>query len=312
MVITADLLKDTFRLTISKFKARIQEMELCNDYYTYLCDDQNEYNIQKIVYDSNISITNVRSRIKARINALSSNISQELKKATHLKYKITIVNKTTIPEEFNALAFMRESVNKGYDLKQKVAQHSNETFARLMGFNPYSIKLTVSGYKSPLLAILQKNAQINAVFVESVDRLSRNLALTIDLLDYCSINKIKIYVGTSIMNRGVGRVTLLLLSCFAEFELTAKQTSYSNDLLNVAKFELDLIAFDQLSDSEIKLFNNLQFVERDHVFEKMVALSIKYVTDYDTKRTDRRDRRIANSEHLYNQAHEILHLLTDA
>lgn len=312
MTITTDVLIETFKLTKTKFKARVQELDLCKEYYIFLSEPQNSYLIKSIVYNDTLSITNVNSRISARISNLSSVISTELKEATHKKHKAEIKNNTLIPLEFDALAFMRESVNKGFELKQNIAQQSNEHFASQLGYNPFSIKLTVSGYKSPLLAILQKNEQIKAVFVESVDRLSRNLGLTIDLLDFCSLNKVKIYVGTSIMNRGVGRVTLLLLSCFAEFELTAKQTSYSNDLYNVARFELDLIAFDELSESEIKLFNNLQFVERDHVFEKMVALSVKYKNAYENKKTDKRGRRLANNVELYDQSLKIIHLLTNA
>jgi hypothetical protein len=231
--------------------------------------------------------------------------------ASHQIYKSDTNTNISISEEFNALAFMRESVDKGYKLKQKIAQVSNENLAKSFGFNPFSVKMTISGYKSPLLAILENNEHIKAVFVESVDRLSRNLSLTLDLLDYCSLHKVEIYVGSSLMNRGVGRVTLLLLAVFAEFELTAKQTSYSLDLMNVIKFELDLIKFNELTDSEIKLFNNLQFVEKAQVFEKALNLSEKYINRYESRKTDKNGRLLANNTQLYENAQLIIKLLTE-
>ena len=234
--------------------------------------------------------------------------------SSHEKYRQNIVSGLTIPVKYNALAFMRESVDKGFQLKQSLASKSNEDLAKSLGFLPYSIKLTISGYKSPLLAILEKNPQIKAVFVESVDRLSRNLALTIDLLDYCSINGIQIYVGSSVMNRGVGRATLLLLSVFAEFELTSKQTSYSKELLNVIKLELKIIKPVDMTDSELKLFNNLQFIEQESVFKKALALSSKYKYHYENEtmiKTKLGFRRKANNIDLYNNSNEIIKLLSD-
>ena len=303
-----------------KFASTVLELpnteEIYETFYRVLHQlNNNNYKTTVLVEYKNRGITfkksNVLSTLSSKIRNLEKELRKEIKDSIHSKYRANITSKITIDEEFNALAFMRESVNKGFQLKQSLAQSSNESMAIALGYNPSSIKLTVSGYKSPLLAILEKNKHIKAVFVESVDRLSRNLSLTIDLLDYCSINKVKIYVGSNIMNRGVGRATLLLLSVFAEYELTAKQTSYSNDLLNVIKLELDLIEPSDMSDSELKLFNNLQFVERDSVFSKAGALAYKYKEMYENKTLNSAGKRRANNEDLYNNANEILKLLMD-
>ena len=229
----------------------------------------------------------------------------------HSIHKFDIESSVDISKEYNAIAFQRESVNKGYTLKQGLAQKSNENMAKSLGYNPFSVKLTVSGYTSPLQAIIERNTQLEAIFVESVDRLSRNLSLTIDLLDYCSLHKIKIFVGSSLMNRGIGRVTLLLLAVFAEFELTAKQVTYSGSLLNVIKFELNQIEFIELSEKEKKLFYNLQFVEIDQVFEKALKLATKYTFEYENKVKNVRGKLKANNPELYSNAQQIIKLLTE-
>ena len=313
MTLFNELIRIVFFLNKKAFLHKIESREL--EVYEFLLSEKtNDYSILRMIFQDIWHKGTIQRKANNQINWIAQTLTDEIKQSIHSKYKQTITSKVGIPQEFNALAFMRESVNKGYELKQSLAQSSNENMALQLGFKPYPIKLTVSGYKSPLLAILEKNTHIRSVFVESVDRLSRHLGLTIDLLDYCSLNNIKIYVGSNIMNRGVGRATLLLLAVFAEYELTSKQTSYSDELLNVIKLELRIITPDIMTDSELKLFNNLQFVEQEGVFKKAIALAGKYINDYDSKimiKTKKGERRKANNDLLYANAKEIIKLLTE-
>lgn len=307
LILTIAFIQSTFRMSKSTFITAIQGLKM--QYYEYLMNTDNHQEVREMVYNNDRSITNVKTSIRSKIKYIENTLTNEVIKATHKKYRANIISNKKIPKDKTALAFQRASVNKGFKLKQGLAAKSNEAMAIAQGYKPHSIKLVISGYNSPLLAILQLNTHIKAVFVESVDRLSRNMALTIDLLDYCSLHDIQIYVGSSIMNRGIGRCTLLLLAVFAEFELTAKQTSFSEDLLNVIKFELKVIEFGTLSDSEKKLFNNLQFVEKSSVYEKAIALSEKYTFEYDHKVLNKAGKRKANNIKLYDNAKKILSLL---
>jgi hypothetical protein len=311
MVITTEILNKTFRLSKSLFPTSIKELDLITEYYDYLSNPVNAQVIRSEVYNNSMSITNVRSRIQTKKNLLLAFLSTDLAESIHSKYKANIVSKFLIPLGYNAIAFQRQSVDKGYTLKQGLAAKSNEEMGKTLGFIPFSISITISGYKSPLLAILEQNTHVKAVFVESVDRLARNLGLTIDLLDYCALHKISIYVGSNLMNRGIGRATLLLLAVFAEFELTSKQTSYSSDLLNVIKFEKDLIDYSALSDSEIKLFNNLQFVEISSVYSKSAELAYKYINNYETEALTSNGKRKANNLELYSNAKEIMKIIAN-
>jgi hypothetical protein len=310
-IVTTEQLKETFRLSKSLFPAKIKELDLIVEYYEFLCNPINAQVIRSEVYENSMSITNVRSRIQTKKNLLVSFVSSDIAESIHSKYKAQITSKFLVPLGYDAIAFQRQSVNKGYTLKQGLATKSNMEMGKNLQFNPFEISITISGYKSPLLAILEQNKHVKAVFVESVDRLARNLGLTIDLLDYCALHKISIYVGSNLMNRGIGRATLLLLAVFAEFELTSKQTSYSSDLLNVIKFEKGLIEFDALNDGEIKLFNNLQFVEQSSVFEKSAELSYKYIQNYENKTLTKNGKRKANNPLLYANAKEIMKIVAN-
>ena len=311
VLLTIEQLKQTFRLSKSLFASSIKELDIINEYYEFLCNPENAQIVRSEVYEYSMSITNVRSRIQTKKNLLLAFVSEDLAESIHSKYQMKIVSKYSIPLIYNALAFQRQSVDKGYTLKQGLAAKSNMEMGKTLGFHPFDVSITISGYKSPLLAILEQNTHIKAVFVESVDRLARNLGLTIDLLDYCALHKISIYVGSNLMNRGIGRATLLLLAVFAEFELTSKQTSYSADLLNVIKFEKDLIPFSALSDSEIKLFNNLQFVEVSSVYSKSAELAYKYIQNYENKTLTSNGRRKANNLELYSNAKSIMKIVAD-
>jgi len=308
-IVTIEQLKQTFRLSKSLFANSVKELDLLVEYYDYLCNPVNAQIIRSEVYSNSMSITNVRSRITTKKNLLLAFLTTDITDSVHSKYKAQITSKFLVPLGYNAIAFQRQSVDKGYTLKQGLAAKSNLEMGKTLGFSPKEISITISGYKSPLLAILEQNTHVKAVFVESVDRLARNLGLTIDLLDYCALHKISIYVGSNLMNRGIGRATLLLLAVFAEFELTSKQTSYSSDLLNVIKFEKDLIGFDALSDSEIKLFNNLQFVEISSVYSKSAELAHKYIQNYENETLTNNGRRKANNLELYSNAKEIMNII---
>lgn len=192
-----------------------------------------------------------------------------------------INSKIEIPEEYNAVGMLRQSVDKGYELKQGLAGESIENTAERMGYDCYMTPvLTVSGWFSPVLELLKNNTHIKAVFVESVDRLARNINLTVNLVDYCMKNKIKIYAGSQVMNRGISKVTLHVMAIFAEFELVAKQTQFSSKLPNVIKFELNMMDYDDLNDEEKKLANILQYVEQPEVFRKAIEVSHKYIERY--------------------------------
>lgn len=165
----------------------------------------------------------------------------------------------------------------------------------------------LSGYYSPtLIKRLFKETSVQVVYIDRVDRLGRNVLALLDLLDYCLRNKKDIRTSEGSIIRGFGYIQSVIMGLFAEFELLSKQTKFSYYLIEVVKFELGLIAFDDMSDKAEKLFRLGRFSAKEDFLNKAYDFASKVVAEKD--KTDKNGKRL-HGEEILKSALEVIELL---
>ena len=252
---------------------------------------------------------NLKSNLKTRINWINK----------HTEFKTNILDKKAyqikkvyqFSKNIVALVVARQSVDKGYSDKQDLAVSNGIRYAKQNNMKYEIFRTTHSGltFASLIKEICRTNPNIHHIFLESADRLSRNMLDCALFLDYCAKNRISIYINGQVMNRGQNRMLLFTSIVFADKQLTDNQTLFNNVSYNLVKFELGLISYDCLNDKEIQLFDKMQNVTVRDFLIKTMNLSIKYIDNYENKTTKKNGVRFANNEDHYKKALEIVEMV---
>jgi len=262
-----------------------------------------------LVDNPKVQKNNIKSKCKTFVKSLSDTQILEAQPLRDISKELNII----VNYEINAIAIIRQSVDKGFTDKQDLAEKMQLEHAKRLNLTPYIYRVTQSGFDIALYCIqfLKDNKHVKFVLVESVDRLSRNVENLVLLLRYCMINQITILVNGQIANRGQNRLLTLMLGVFADYEITQKQTAFSHQSLNVVKFELGLKPFSDLSDKEITLLTKMQNVTQDDYLAKIFQKASKYIYNYEKEIVNDNGKRKANNVKLYNNALEVVNLINE-
>ena len=231
---------------------------------------------------------------------------------TNIDYNLSGLN-LVLDSCIDTLIIVRQSVNKGYTDKQDTAEHTNLKYAEERGFKPYVHRVTKSGFHivKDTLQILTDNPNIKYIMAESIDRLARNSYDLHQLLDFAMKNRIEIYNNNQLANRGSSLLLTQVLGVFAEFELKSKITSFSKDVLNVVKFELGHLQYNDLTASEQTFLKKMQHVDKDFFLTKAYLNAKKYNKNYITEALSEDNKRLANNPKLNDMAIETMVLCED-
>lgn len=294
-------MSDLSKNIIHTFEQIANNEEILTNFFNYVKQD-----------NTSIQKANLKSNIVTRIKWLSKYYSIRSEHLKISKYQVKKIFKYT--KNIVALIVARQSVDKGYTHKQDFAVQNGIRYAEQNNLVYDILRTTATGltFASKLRSICENNTQIKHLFLESADRLSRNILDCALFLDYCSKNRISIYINGQLMNRGQNRLLLFTSIIFADKQLTDNQTTFNNISYNLVKFELGLLEHSCLNDEEKKLFDKMQNVTTRDFLIKTMQLSEKYVNNYESGEIKKNGTRKANNESHYNKAKEIIELVKNS